>query len=170
MSKRFMVLMGAVLAVAVLGAAIAMPTLAQEPTPQLTQPPKVGFGPRGLGIGPWGGRWTTFDATAEALGLSPVELFNELHAGKSLSDIAEAQGVELETVHQAAQAARAEAMKAAIQQGVEDGHLTQEQADWMLEGLEKGFMPRLRGLEGRMRGHFGPHQPPPPPTAPGSSS
>jgi hypothetical protein len=33
-------------------------------------------------------------------------------------------------------------MEQAIDQAVEDGSLSQEQADWMLEGLEQGFFPR----------------------------
>ncbi len=68
-------------------------------------------------------------------------------------------------------AARAEGMKEAIEQAVEEGYLTQEQADWMLEGLEKGFMPGRggfgRGMKGRL-GHFAPSRPPF--TAPNSSS
>jgi hypothetical protein len=38
-------------------------------------------------------------------------------------------------------AARGEATREAIQQAVEDGTLSQEQADWMLEGLDQGFFP-----------------------------
>jgi len=37
-------------------------------------------------------------------------------------------------------------MKDAIQQAVEDGRMTQEQADWLLEGLEKGYFPMGRGF------------------------
>jgi hypothetical protein len=90
-----------------------------------------------------GGRsWAVFDAAAEALGLTPEGLFAELHGGKTLSEVAEERGVELETVQEAMKAARVEAMKEAIQQAVEDGRLTQERADWLLEGLEQGFLPR----------------------------
>lgn len=42
-----------------------------------------------------------------------------------------------------------EAMKAQIQQMVEEGRITQEQADWMLQGLEQGYMPMMRGFGGR---------------------
>jgi lambda repressor-like predicted transcriptional regulator len=96
----------------------------------------------------WGGRsWTQFDAAAEALGLTPDELFAELHdAGKTLAEIAEEQGVDVEAVQDALNANRSESMKQAIQQAVEEGRLSQEQADWLLEGLEKGFHPGGRGL------------------------
>jgi hypothetical protein len=56
-------------------------------------------------------------------------------------------------------AARGEAMRQAIEQAVEDGAMSREQADWMLEGLEKGFTPGGRGFGpgfgGRGRGWGG---------------
>jgi hypothetical protein len=93
-----------------------------------------------------GGLWTMFDTAAEALGLTPGELFGELHGGKSLDEVAEAQGVEMETVQEALSAAREAAMRDAIAQAVEDGNMSQEQADWLLEGLDNGFMPHGRGF------------------------
>ena len=149
MSKKLVILAGVALAVAVLGAAVAVPALAQEPTPT----PEAPCGCRGFGF--WGRSWAVFDAAAEALGLTPEELFAELHAGKSLAEVAEAQGVDLEAVHEAMKAARVEAMKQAIEQAVEEGRLTQEQADWLLEGLELGFLPRRWGFRRGMRGRFG---------------
>jgi len=97
-----------------------------------------------------------FDKVAETLGLTPEELFTELHAGKSLTEIAEARGVDMQKVHDAIKAARIEATKQAIQQAVEDGRISQEQADWMLQGLEKGWW------GGRGFGRFGPKGGPPP--------
>jgi len=99
----------------------------------------------GLGVA-GGGQWTMFDTAAEALGLTPEEYFAELHAGKSLDEIAEEQGVEVEAVQDAMDAARGEAMQQAIEQAVEDERMSQEQADWMLEGLEQGFFPMGRGF------------------------
>lgn len=153
MKKRFMILAGAALAIVLLGAAVAMPAFAQEETPT----PEAPFGCRGRGFGLMGGSWTMFDTAAEALGLTPEEYFAELHAGKTLEEIAEAQGVELEAVQDAMNAARAEAMQEAIEQAVEDGRITQEQADWLLEGLEQGFFPMGRsfGFGHGMRGGFG---------------
>jgi len=86
-----------------------------------------------------GGGWTMFDTAAEALGLTPEEYFAEVHAGAGLDEIAEEQGVELEAVQDAMNAAREEAMRQGIEQAVEDGRISQGQADWMLEGLEQGF-------------------------------
>jgi hypothetical protein len=37
-------------------------------------------------------------------------------------------------------------MQQAIEQAVEDGRLSQEQADWLLKGLEQGLFPMGRGF------------------------
>ena len=85
---------------------------------------------------------------AEQLGMTVDELQAELEAGKTIAELAEEKGVDLD-------AARIEAMKERIQQAVEDGKMTQEQADWMLQGLEQGFMPGGRDLGfGGRGGHF----------------
>jgi hypothetical protein len=132
----------------------AIPASAQEPEP--TWPCGEG-GQLGFGwhLGGWGARaWTMFDTVAQALGLTPQEFFTELHdEGKTVTEIAEEKGIDIETVQDAVGAARGEAMREAIEQAVEDGKLTQEQADWLLEGLEQGFFPGGRGM-GR-GGHFG---------------
>jgi len=104
----------------------------------------------------WGGSWTLFDAAAEALGLTPNELFVELHdEGKTLSEVTEEQGVDIDTLQDAMNANRTEAMRERIQQAVEDGNLSQDQADWLLEGLDKGFMGSRRGM-GKGPGGVGP--------------
>lgn len=169
MNKRLMILAGAALTVALLGAAVVVPAFAQEPTPT----PKAPYGWHGgrWGFGFWGGSWANFDAVAKALGLTPEQLFAELHAGKSLAEIAEAKGVDLQKVYDAMNAARVEAMKAAIQQAVKDGRLTQAQADWLLKGLELGFLPRGRGFSfGHGFGFGCPGYSPAPSATPSSSS
>ena len=175
MKKRFMILAGAALAVVLLGAAVATPAFADEPTPEAP------FSCQGRGFGLWGGSWTMFDTVAEALRLTPEEFFAELRAGKTLEEIAEEQGVEIEDVQDAIKAARVEAMREGIEQAVENGRISQEQADWLLEGLEQGFFPMGRsfsfghGMKGGfghgMKGRFGSFvQPSAPSVAPSSSS
>lgn len=100
----------------------------------------------------WGGRMggplTEWKDLADQLGMTIDELAAELEAGKTVTELAEEKGVDLE-------AARIEAMKEQIQQAVEDGKISQEQADWMLQGLEQGFMPGGRGFGfGGRGGHF----------------
>jgi hypothetical protein len=135
--SKFWKVAGIATLVAVVGVvAVAGFALAQSPTPT----PGGGLGP-GPGFG-WmgGGDWSTFDAAAQALGLSPEELFTELHSGKSLSDLATEKGVDLQAVQDAMDAARKEAMQQAIEQAVTDGQISREQADWMLQGLQNGWM------------------------------
>ncbi len=150
--KRILIIASVALVVLMLvGLTGATLVFAQEPTP----PIPFGRHGGGRGMGGFGGagdgQWTMFDTAAEALGLTPEELFAELHAGKSLEEVAEEQGVEIETVQDTMNEARAEARLEMIEQAVEDGTLTQEQADWMLEGLERDFFPGGQGF-GRGRG------------------
>jgi len=154
MNKKTLVLLSGATLVALLLAGLVGVTavFADEPTPE----PGVPFGWRGGGrgcggfgrgmFGGFGGQWTMFDTMADALGLTPEELFSELHAGKTLDEVAEAQGVEMEALQDALKVAQEDAMRQRIEQAVEDGTLSQEQADWMLEGLEKGFAPMGRGF------------------------
>jgi hypothetical protein len=163
MSKKLVALLsGATLVALLLAGLIGVTAVsAQEPTPEPEAPLAGRGGVHGRGgfghglFGPGlGGQWTMFDTAAEAMGLTPTELFTELHAGKSLEEVAEAQGVDMEAVQEAMQAAREEAMRQRIEQAVEDGNMSQEQADWLLEGLEKGFAPMGRGF-GHGRGPKG---------------
>jgi len=155
--KKLALLSGGVLATLLLAGLVGVSVVfAQGPTPPASSEESGGmgfFGRRGGFFGARGGSWTMFDTAADVLGLTPVELFAELHDGKSLEEIAETQGVDMEDVQGAVQAAGLEGRKEAIEQAVEDGTLSQEQADWMLEGMEKGFFPGGRGFRGGGFGH-----------------
>jgi hypothetical protein len=134
--NKFLKVAGIATLVAVVGVvAVVGIALAQEPTPD-------GWLGPGHGFGLMGGRggWDIFDAAAEALGLSPEQFFTELHGGKTLTDLAEEKGVDPQTVYDATAAVRKEAMRQGIEQAVEEGQLSREQADWMLQGLEQGWM------------------------------
>ncbi|MBU0703436.1 MAG: hypothetical protein KKC18_06175 [Chloroflexi bacterium] len=160
--KRLILLTGVGLTVLLLAGLIGVTVVsADEPEPPVPFGRGGGMGGFGLhgggrgmmgGFGfAGGGQWTMFDTAAEALGLTPEEYFAELRAGKSMDEIAEEQGVEMEAVQDAMNAARGEAMRQGIEQAVEDGSISQEQADWMLEGFEQGFFPGGRGF-GHSRG------------------
>jgi hypothetical protein len=142
--NRFLKVAGIATLVAVVGVvAVVGIALAQEPT----NPPH-GWRGLGRGFGLMGrGGWATFDAAAEAVGLTPEELFAELRAGRTLTDLAEEKGVDLQAVTDAMMAAKQEAMRQAIEQAVQDGQISRERADWMLKGLEEGWMPG-RGFRG----------------------
>jgi len=189
MTKRRLVLVMSVLAlIAILGVAAVGTALAQTTTPPAAATPdtekteklgrSLGFGFLGFGRG---GDTANFDAVAEALDLTPTQLFEELHAGKTLSEIAEAQGVDLSAVQEAMKAARIQAMKDKIAQAVTDGKITQEQADWLLQGIEKGWdfgfdgfglrgRGGMRGMHGHPFGNQDSSQPAPSTSARGTSS
>jgi uncharacterized protein (DUF433 family) len=80
------------------------------------------------------------DAAAKALGMTSADLTAQLEAGNSLADIASAQGVDVRTVQDAIQAARNTEIKTQINNAVTAGTISQDKANWLLEGLSKGFL------------------------------
>jgi hypothetical protein len=70
-------------------------------------------------------------AFAEALGMSVEELEAAIADGQTPCDIVEAQGLDAEEVWEATQDARQDL----LQQAVDDGLLTQQQADWISERM-----------------------------------
>ena len=151
MKTKLSVLIGglliALLVVGVLGATNAF---AQGASSDLFH----GRGP-GDGRGPHLGT-AELEAAAKVLNMTTAELTAALESGKTLEQVAEDAGVDFADVQEAVQAAHATEMRTRIQQAVEDGTITQENADWLLEGLDKGFV----GVPGGF-GFGGPHGPGP---------
>jgi hypothetical protein len=83
---------------------------------------------------------TELAAAAKALGITSDDLSTQLKSGKTLANLAAAKGVTLQVVQDAIQAARKAELTAQISQAVTDGRLTQDKADWILEGLNKGYL------------------------------
>ncbi len=156
-NKMSIVIAGLLLALVVIGVVGAANAYAQSPSSGLLH----GGGPGGRGLGLEG-----LQIAAEALNMTTDELINELQSGKTLEEIATEAGVDLQDVQDAIQEARETHLRERIQQAVEDGAITQEHADWLLEGLEKGF---LGGPDGFGHGFkFGP-RPGQAPTIPGQT-
>ena len=86
------------------------------------------MGKGGFGIG----NGAVEKAIADTLKLSTADLQTQLKSGKTLSEIAKAQGVDEAALKTAAVAAE----KAQLDQAVKDGKLTQAQADEMLKRIE----------------------------------
>ena len=122
-------------------------------------------GPRGPRGG--GERLGIFDqeamqaTLANALGITVEELEAYHEQGLRLPEIAETLGVELDAVQSSMEAAR----EAAIEQALQDGTITQAQADRMLsgegcgpghQGGPRGGGPRGQGGPGHGQGGFGP--------------
>ncbi len=139
-------LLAALLVVGVIGATNAY---AQSPSSILQHGRGPGDGGRGLRPGS-----PELEAAAKALDMTTDELTAALQSGSTLEQIAEEAGVDLADVQAAIQAAHATEMRERIAQAVEDGTITQENADWLLEGLDKGFIGMPRGF-----GPGGPHGP-----------
>ncbi len=96
------------------------------------------MGPRGGFMGPHTGFMgrggdSLFGLAAEKLGISVQDLFAELQDGKSIADVASDKGVEVQDIADAYLAQFEENLK----QAVEDGNITQNQADWMLEQAQE---------------------------------
>jgi len=83
---------------------------------------------------------TELAAAAKALGMTTTDLSAELKSGKTLSEIATEKGISLRAVQAAIQAARNAQFTAQINQAVAGGKLTQDKANWLLEGLNKGYL------------------------------
>lgn len=144
MKKRFTILAGAALAIVLLGAAVAMPAFAQEPTLPGAYGPGGGQGGGGNECAGVIGRWHGSDSSlvtvsAEVLGMERLDLIAELLDGKTIAQVAEEQGVDPQAIVDSFVAIRAELLAEAVANGC----ITQEQADLMLEDLMEEATARL---------------------------
>jgi hypothetical protein len=130
-NKMSILIAGLLVALVVIGVLGATSVYAQSPSSGLLH----GGGPGGRGMGLAG-----LQAAAEALNMTTDELITALRSGKTLEEIATEAGVELQDVQDAIQAEHAAAVRERIQESLDDGTITQEHADWLLEGLDKGFL------------------------------
>jgi polyhydroxyalkanoate synthesis regulator phasin len=106
----------------------------------------------GLGHGGHhGGDRIGLETAADALGLTEAELRTALESdGTSLADVAQAQGVDVGTLVDAL----VQAQQDRIAQAVEDGRLTQAEADQRLADLEARVTERVNS-DDLIRGHHG---------------
>jgi polyhydroxyalkanoate synthesis regulator phasin len=106
----------------------------------------------GLGHGGHhGGDRIGLETAADALGLTEAELRTALESdGTSLADVAQAQGVDVGTLVDAL----VQAQQDRIAQAVEDGRLTQAEADQRLADLEARVTERVNS-DDPVRGHHG---------------
>lgn len=162
MKNKLALLIGGFLAVlVVVGAIGAGVAYADDSTP-----PTGTFGGRGDPRGGRGLGTAELEAAAEVLGMTADELKSALQSGQTLEEIATEKGVDIADVQAAIQAVHSEEMRAQILQAVEDGTMTQDKADWLLEGLDKGYLdggPGF-GLGFGRGGHGGPNGMNQPPT------
>ena len=150
MNKKYLILIGGLLAaLLVVGVVGATSVFAQGPGNSGTTMMLNGRGPggeHGFGLGD-----VELEAAAKVLGMTTDEVQAALQNGKTLQDLADDAGVDIADVQAAIQAAHTTEMRDRIQQAVDDGTITQENANWLLEGLDKGFI----GVHGAFNLGFG---------------
>jgi hypothetical protein len=141
MKKKISIVLGGLLAVAILFGATSITTAyAQDETPAT---PVAGQAVDRHGHGDHGKRGmgeAELAAAAKVLGMTSEEISAALAEGKTLEDLATSAKVNIEDVRTALSALHAEEMKTNIAAAVADGSMVQEKADWLLEGLKKGFL------------------------------
>lgn len=124
---------GALAALLVTGTALAQ----NNPPADTAAVAPMGRGGHGMEIGMCGQAGA--EAAAKALGLTVDEMRTEMWGGRTLADLADRAGVDLQAVQDAVKGACKDQLRAAVEQAVTDGNVTREKADWLLEGLDKGF-------------------------------
>jgi len=139
-------LLAALLVVGIVGATSAFAQASDNPATTMMLNGRGPGGGHGFGLGD-----VELQAAAEALGMTTDEVQSALQSGKTLQDLADEAGVDIADVQAAIQSAHATEMRDRIQQAVDDGTITQENADWLLEGLDKGFI----GVPGAFNLGFG---------------
>jgi uncharacterized protein YidB (DUF937 family) len=98
---------------------------------------------------------TELAAAAKALGMTTDELTTAMQSGKTLAQLAADKGADLQKVQDAISAAHKEEMRTQINQAVTDGTMTQDKANWLLQGLDKGYLDGRGFGFGGHRGHEG---------------
>ena len=147
--KMSIVIAGLLAALLVVGVIGATGAFAQGSATTLLHGRGPGGGGRGFGLGQ-----VELEAAAKVLGMTADELSTALQSGKTLEQVATDKGVDIQKVKDAIQAAHATEVRDRIQQALKDGTITQANADWLLEGLDKGYI----GVPGAF-GFGGPHGP-----------
>lgn len=163
--KKYLII-GSVVLVALVALAAGGLVYAQTQTPPSRDvQPFSGYGPGMMGRGGMMGGWRgqsdadsygplheyMLAAFADALGLTPEEVQTRLYAGETMWQIAEAEGIEADALRDFMIGVRTQALNAAV----EDGVLTQEQADWMIERMAQMPMFGLGGGRGSCPGFGG---------------
>lgn len=153
MKKKILMLLGGVLAVVMVFGVVSTTTaFAQADITTQHDGGRGHGGGRGLGD-------AELAAAAKVLGMTTDELSSALKDGKTLADLATAAKVDIQDVQDAISAAHAEEMRARIEAGIADGTISQEKADWLLEGLDKGFLDGPGFGFGGLRGNHSDAQP-----------
>ena len=110
------------------------------------------------------------EGLAELLGMTKEEIQEQLQSGRTIQELAQDAGVDLEAFREENRANRQEELRTRIKEALANGDISQDQADWLLEGLENGYMeglgfrfgardgdpakPQEEGMQGRRGGNL----------------
>ena len=157
MNKKFGWILGALVVVLVaVGAYGITSAYADDGDPPSQLPDK--HGPGGHHDGPRL-EGAALEAVAGVLKMDPEDVTAALKEGKTLQDLANGAGVDMQEIKGALDAVREDVIRERINQALENETITQEHADWLLEGLDKGFL-NGPGFDFGLGGH---HRMGPPP-------
>jgi len=101
------------------------------------------------------------DVVADLLGMSADEVTDALEDGQTLQELADDAGVDMQDIKDALSGLRDEAVRERIETALDEGNLTQDEADWLVEGLDNGYLGKLgqffsqHGGRGGHGGHGG---------------
>lgn len=91
-----------------------------------------------------------FEGVAEVLDMEPSTLWEELRAGKNLLSIADEHGVETSDL----QAAHMSQMEVHLAEAVENGYLSDKEADEMLSYMQENMTEHLNYMFGSVMGNW----------------
>ena len=140
-------ILAGVLGVSALGATLANAQDAPEEDPGAEEQPAPEGQPAPDGEAPEGchrGHDAHLESAADAIGISSEDLGSALQKGQSMAEVAEANGVDPQTVIDA-MVAEADSR---IEEAVGDGHLSEDQADEMRTQLESRITDKVNGESG----------------------
>ena len=84
------------------------------------------------------------DVIAELLGMNSGEVTQAIKDdGKSLQDLADEVGVDMQEIKDALSDLRTENVRERIETALDAGTLTEDEANWLLEGLDNGYLEKL---------------------------
>jgi hypothetical protein len=97
------------------------------------------------------------DLVAVTLGLKEKELQGQIRSGKTVEELAEEAGISPDEFQEKMQEAWEEDFTSRLEQALKDDRITQEQYDWLKEGVDQGYLGADSDLMGFLGwGVFGP--------------
>ena len=98
------------------------------------------------------------DTIADLLGMTPEEVTTAIQDdGKTLQELADDAGVDMQDIKDAFSGLREESVRERIETALDEGTLTQGEADWLFEGLDNGYLGKLGKFFSQRGGRGGKH-------------